>query len=138
MPISLLANTNQQDLTERNYFQFMIPKYQTTRQSGQTVTLYVRYAYKKDLPSNKYLDYRIIRTKVLSYMEPTSEFPAEVFWEILATEIGKALMHDYPLEGVSIQITVFDNQDPNRFEPGNHGPVFTVGNIAPLDVPLSL
>lgn len=133
-PATVWGSLNQANPSERNYFQFVIPKYHTRRQGGQTVSVYVRYAYKKSLPTNKYPDYRLLRTQVLTYMEPTNEFPAEVFWEILATKMGKTLMKDYPLDGISIQMTVYDNQDPNTYEPGDHGPIFTMGNIAPLDV----
>ncbi len=133
-PVSLWATEGHEDKGEKNYFQFVIPKYHTTRQSGQTVNIYVRYAYKKDLPVSEYLDYRILRTKVLEYMEPSEEFPINIFWEILATQMGKKLMSDYSLEGVSIQLTVLDNQNPDSYEPGDHGPIFTVGNIAPLDI----
>lgn len=67
-------------------------------------------------------------------MEPTTEFPAEVFWEILATNMGKELMKDFPLDGVSVQLEVLDNQDPNSFEPSDHGPTFTIGDIPALDI----
>lgn len=117
---------------EKNYFQFAISKYHTSRQSGQTVDIHVRYAYKKNLPTTKYPDYRILRTVVLHYMEPSDEFPADIYWEILATQIGRELMHNFPLQGVSVQLHVLDNPEGN--EPGDHGPTFTIGNIAPLDV----
>jgi hypothetical protein len=90
-PTSLWASTDNVNHIEKNYFQFVIPEYHTSRQSGQTVTIYVRYAYKKKLPNSEYPDYRVLRTAVLKYMEPTVEFPAEVFWEILATAMGRDL-----------------------------------------------
>lgn len=133
-PASLWAASNQNTHDERNYFQFVIPKYDTQRQGGQKVTVYVRFAYNKGLASSKYIDYRVMREDVLKYMEPSEEFPAEVFWEILATQMGRELMKNYPVEGVSVQLEVLDNQNPNTYEPGDHGPVFTTGNIEPLDV----
>ena len=131
---SVWAEPTQKMSNEKNYFQFVIPKYLTKRQGGQTVSIYARYAYNKDLPTSKYVDYRILREDLLSYMEPSAEFPAQVYWEILATEMGRKLMKDYPFAGVSIQLEVLDNPDPNVYEPGDHGPVFTTGTIAPLDV----
>lgn len=130
----LFAEIYNEALEEKNYFQFVIPQHHTSRQSGQTVTIYVRYAYKKELPTTAYPDYRIIRTRILNYMEPSDELPAQVFWEIIATQMGRALMHDYPLAGVSIQLEVLDNQNPDAYEPSDHGPTYTVGDIAPLDV----
>lgn len=133
-PVSFGATLTQEDNGEKNYFQFVIPEYHTVRQFGQTVNIYVRYAYKKNLPTNEYPDYQLLRAKVLKYMEPSDEFPAEVFWEILATNMGKELIKDFPLDGVSIQLTVLDNQNPGSYEPGDHGAIFTMGNIAPLDI----
>jgi len=133
-PVSLAATPTSEANGERNYFQFVISKYHTPRQAGQTVDIYVRYAYKKNLPSSQYPDYRELRTVVLKYMEPSNEFPADVFWEILASNMGNELMKDFPLDGVSIQLNVLDNPNPNSYEPGDHGPTYTVGDIAPLDV----
>lgn len=132
-PVSLAALTTHQNKQEKNYFQFVIPKYHTSRQSGQTVDIYVRYAYKENLPITKYPDYRLLRTKVLTYMEPSEELPMDIFWEIIATKMGKELMKNFPLSGVSIQLNVLDNQSADSYEPGDHGPTFTLGNIAPLD-----
>ncbi|KTD60915.1 hypothetical protein [Legionella shakespearei] len=132
-PVSSWA-TSHEELNERNYFQFVIPEYHTTRQSGQTLDVYVRYAYKPGLPTSEYPDYRLLRTRILKYMEPSEELPAEVFWEIIATSMGRELMHDFPLTGVSVQLYVHDNQNPDSFEPGDHGPTFTAGDITPLDI----
>lgn len=120
--------------TEKNYFQFVIPHYHTARQSGQDVDVYVRYAYRANLPVEQYPDYRELRTSVLRYMEPSEELPRDTFWEIIATQMGTELMKNFPLDGISIQLNVHDNQTPPSYEPGDHGPVFTTGNIAPLDV----
>lgn len=120
------------DRTEKNYFLFTITNYHTTRQSGQVVNIYVKYAYPKNLPSSDYPDYRKLRTSILQYMEPTKEFPADVYWEILATQMGKELMHNFPLSGVSIQLYVLDNPAGN--EPSDHGPIYTIGDITPLDI----
>jgi hypothetical protein len=133
-PTSLWATSTPVDSGEKNYFQFVIPKYHTERQSGQTVNIYVRYAYKKNLPTSEYPDYRLLRTKILSYMEPSDKLPSDVFWEIIASNMGKDLMKDFLLDGVSIQLIVLDNPNSNSYEPGDHGPIFTIGNIAPLDV----
>ena len=132
--MSAWATSNGESASEKNYFQFAVSKYHTPRQSGQVVDIYVRYAYKKNLPISAYPDYRVLRTKILTYMEPSNEFPAEIFWEIIASEMGKELMKGFPLKGVSIQLNVLDNQNPDSNEPGDHGPTFTIGEIAPLDV----
>ena len=122
------------DLGEKNYFQFAISKYHTTRQSGQVVNINVRYVYKKGLPESDYPDYRILRSQVLKYMEPSEAFPINVYWEVLATKMGRALMKDFPLEGVSVQLVVLDNDNQTGLEPSDHGPIFTMGDIAPWDL----
>ena len=119
-------------LQEKNYFQFEVANYHTQRQSGQTLNLYVRYAYKARLAASKYVDYRKMRTKAMNYLEPSEQFPKNTYWEILATEIGHQLLKSYPLEAISVQIEVLDNAAGG--EPGNHGSVFTAGDILPLDV----
>jgi hypothetical protein len=132
--LSLGKSLNNAHQSEKNYFQFSIMQYHTSRQSGQTVNIYVRYAYKKNLPTNAYPDYRILRTTILKYMEPSDALPANIFWELIATQMGKVLMKKFPLDGVSIQLHVLDNPDAPINEPGDHGPIYTIGQIAPLDV----
>ncbi|MCX7119415.1 MAG: hypothetical protein NTZ86_06080 [Legionellales bacterium] len=95
------------------------------------VNINVRYAYKKDLPERDYPDYRILRTQVLKYMEPSEALPMNTFWEILATRMGRELMRDFPLASVSVQLTVLDNQNQVGNEPSDHGPIFTLGDISP-------
>lgn len=133
-PIYANATSYNSETRVRNEFQFAIAQYHTARQSGQTVNLYVKFAYKKDLPTTDYVDYRELRKDVLTYMEPTETYPMDTFWEILATKMGDELMEKYPLDGVSVHLEVMDNTDPNRFEPGDHGPTYTVGDITPLDI----
>jgi hypothetical protein len=132
---SLDAAANQDVYSEKNYFYFAIPKYNTKRQGGQTVNIYVKFAYKKGLPTSQYVDYRLMRKDMLQYMEPSSKLPAEIFWEIIATKIGRTLMHRYPIEGVSVQLEILDNPNPDTYEPGDHGPIFTAGAIEPINSP---
>ena len=133
-PASSWAATSQQEEGERNYFQFAIPKYHTKRQLGQIVDIYVRYAYTEKLDIKKYPDYRLLRTAVLAYMQPSPKLPMNLYWEIIATKMGKKLMADFPLAGVSIQLNVRDKQNSKNDDPGDHGPIFTMGKIAPLDI----
>lgn len=132
-PNQLMAKSHMQMNEERNYFQFMVPKHHTVRQSGQVLNIYIRYAYKKDLPITEYPDYRLLRSKALNYMESSTELPEDVFWEIIAQQIGKDLMRNFPLAGISVQLEVLDNQNPDAYEPGDHGPIYTIGDISPLD-----
>jgi len=116
----------------KNYFYFAIPNYQTQRQGGQSVNIYVKYAYKQGLPTASYVDYRLMRKEILEYMEPSAEYPSPTFWEIIAAQMGKRMMEDYPIEGVSVQLEVLDNPNPQAYEPGNHGPIYTLGKIEPI------
>ena len=117
---------------EKNYFQFEVANYHSQRQSGQTLNLYIRYAYKEGLDASKYPDYRVLRNKAMEYLEPNEKFPTNTFWEILATDMGHELLKNYPLAAISVQMEVLDN--PAGDEPGTHGPIFTEGDITPLDV----
>lgn len=117
----------------KNNFQFQVKKYHTQRQSGQTLDLNIRYALRDDVESSRYPDYRELREKALQYLEPSDGLPTNIFWEIIAAEIGQKLMADYPLSGVSIQLIVYDNVEGtgSSYEPGDHGPIFTVGDVIP-------
>jgi len=133
-PIAYWAPSYLPNHNETNYFQFAIADYHTSRQSGQTIDIYVRYAYKKTLAENAYPDYKLLRTDLLPYLEPSNELPTDVYWEIIASKMGKALMRKYPLAGISIQLHILDNNNSNKDEPGDHGSTFTMGEIRPLDV----
>ena len=132
--LSISATANHTDNQERNDFYFAISKYKTQRQGGQIVNIYVKFAYKKELPTSKYVDYRLMRKDILQYMEPSSELPVQIYWEIIATKIGRELIKKYPIEGVSVQLEVLDNLNPDTYEPGDHGPIFTIGTIEPINI----
>lgn len=117
---------------ERNYFQFDVLNYHTTRQSGQTLNVYIRYRYKQASDHPVYFDYRPMRTLAISYLEPTVDYPKEVYWEDIAIAMGRELVKKFPIEAISIQLDVEDN--PTHQEPGNHGPAYTYGDIEPLPI----
>ena len=73
-----------------------------------------------------------MRNKVMEYLEPNKKFPTNTYWEIIATDMGRELFKSYPIEAISIQMEVLDNAAGG--EPGIHGPIFTIGDIAPLNV----
>lgn len=120
-------------INDKNYFKFVISKIHTDRQNGQVLNIYVKYAYKKKLSANKYFDYIKMRNDVLAYMTPSKTLPIGVYWEVIAQDVAKKLFKKYPIEGLSIQFEVIGNDAPNRYEPGNHGPIYTIGVIEPLD-----
>ncbi len=115
----------------QNNFQFQVKSYHTQRQSGQTLDLNIRYALKDEVKSSQYPDYRELREIALRYLEPTSSLPMNTYWEIIAKNIGDALMMAYPLSGISVQMLVYDGGEA---EPGLHGPIYTVGDVIPWNV----
>lgn len=128
------ADVEPTHVVSHNYFQFQIQKYHTQRQTGQTLNVYVRYALKPGLPQTDYPDYIPMRQVVLNYLEPTDELPAHVFWEIIAQKIGDELYEKFPVEGISVQLMVYPSEEGHMYEPGYHGPIYTKGNINPLQV----
>ncbi|MBI5448470.1 MAG: hypothetical protein HY939_07100 [Gammaproteobacteria bacterium] len=132
--ISVLLTTTSLAFASKNNFQFQVKEYHTQRQSGQTLDLNIRYALKDDLAISQYPDYRDLREKALHYLEPSEKLPADVYWELIAQEIGTDLMSHYPLSGISVQILVYSNDDPGRYEPGLHGPTYTVGDVIPFSI----
>lgn len=119
---------------ESHLFQFQIQQIKTERQGGQTVTAYVRYALRDKLNFADFPDYKPMRECVLSYFQPSEALPRDIYWEVIAAEIGKDLMKNYPLKGVSVQLQVFPNISGSIVEPGFHGPTYTLGQIQPLAV----
>ncbi len=129
---SILFSTTQIHASKNN-FQFQINEYHTQRQSGQTLEVYIRYALKDTLNSDLYPDYKDLRKVALSYLEPTKEFPINTYWELIATAIGNELMKKFPLSGVSVQLLVHANETGEIYEPGFHGPIYTIGDVIPLN-----
>lgn len=117
----------------KNNFQFEMSGYHTQRQSGQTLDMYVRYAMKDNVSYSQYPDYRELRRIAASYLEPTPELPANVYWEIISEKIANDLMSRYPLSGVSVQLLVYPNESKDSFEPGFHGPIYTTGDVIPFN-----
>ena len=117
----------------KNNFQFQISEYHTQRQSGQTLAVYVRYALKDSVESSQYPDYRNLRAVVASYLEPSTKLPIDTYWEIIAEKMAQDLMSQYPLAGISIQLLVYPSERADAFEPGFHGPIYTVGDVIPLN-----
>lgn len=129
---SLLALTVNISFAGKNNFQFQISKYHTERQEGQTLDLYVRYAMKDDVDYSKYPDYRELRKIAIKYLEPTTDIPKNTYWEVIAAKIAEDLMSKYPISGISTQILVYPNESGAIYEPGFHGPIYTVGDVIPL------
>lgn len=116
-----------------NNFQFQISEYHTKRQAGQVLDVYVRYAMKDEVKYSQYPDYRELRKIAMKYLEPTADLPINTYWEIIAAKMSEELMASYPLSGVSIQMLVYPNEKGTIYEPGFHGPIFTVGDAIPFN-----
>lgn len=125
-----LATTS--SFASKNNFQFQINEYHTKRQAGQTLDIYVRYAMKDDIDYADYPDYRALRTIALKYLEPSEDLPTNTFWEVIAAKIGNDLLSKYPFSGISVQLLVHSNENGSIPEPGNHGPIYTIGDVIPL------
>ncbi len=116
----------------KNNFQFQISEYHTQRQGGQTLDVYIRYAMKDNVDYSQYFDYRNLRENVLKYLEPSADLPANVFWEIIVAKLAEELRAKYSLAGISVQFLVYPNEKGAVYEPGFHGPIYTVGDVIPL------
>lgn len=127
----LLTSANAVFASKMN-FQFQISDYHTQRQAGQTLDVYVRYAIKNEADASTYPDYRELREVVIGYLEPTANLPVNVFWEIIAAQLAEDLMSRYSFSGISVQLLVHPNEKGVIFEPGFHGPIYTVGDVIPL------
>ena len=129
---SVLVITINISFAGKNNFQFQINGYHTQRQGGQILDLYIRYAMKDDVDYSKYPDYRELREIAVKYLEPTNALPVNTFWEVIAAKLAEDLMSKYPISGISTQFLVYPNESGAIYEPGFHGPIYTVGDVVPL------
>jgi hypothetical protein len=129
---SVLVITVSISFAGKNNFQFQIIGYHTQRQGGQILDLYIRYAMKDDVDYSNYPDYRELREIAVKYLEPTNALPVNTFWEVIAAKLAEHLMSKYPISGISTQILVYPNESGVIYEPGFHGPIYTVGDVVPL------
>ena len=53
------------------------------------------------------------------------------FWEYIAQEIGNTLYDKYieQITGITVKLTVLPHTTNNNYEPGLHGPTYTIGDI---------
>jgi hypothetical protein len=53
------------------------------------------------------------------------------FWEFIAQEIGNTLFKKYfnVITGIQVKLSVLPHTTNNNFEPGLHGPTYTLGDI---------
>lgn len=130
--VSVLLSVTSLAFASKNNFQFQVDGYHTKRQGGQTLNVYVRYALKDNADYSSYPDYRELRTIAMRYLEPTDKLPENTFWEIIAAKLGEELMSRYPFSGVSVQFLVHPNDGGAVYEPGFHGPIYTIGDVIPL------
>lgn len=75
----LVTILSAQAYASKNNFQFQIDQYHTTRQSGQTLDVNVRYAMKDNVSYDQYPDYRELRKIALKYLEPTADLPINTY-----------------------------------------------------------
>ena len=122
-------------------FSFVVSHFNSTRQWGKCLNIIVKYRYLPGTRANStgggYLDYREMRNLALILAQPTEAYPMEVQWEA----INYALVHEIMLKyrsqitAVSSQIQVLTEMNVHIKEPGNHGSIVTLGNIAPSNEP---
>lgn len=129
---SVLLTATSISFASKNNFQFQVSRYHTERQGGQTLDMYIRYAMKDGVDYSSYPDYRELRAIAMKYLEPTNTLPINTYWEVIAAKLGDDLMSKYPMSGISVQLLVYPNEKGDIYEPGFHGPIYTVGDVIPL------
>jgi hypothetical protein len=106
-------------------FEFQINNFITKRQGGQAINVAIAYKYRgNDYPN--YLDLREITINILNNFGDEN-----TFWEYIAQEIGNTLYDKYieQITGITVKLTVLPHTTNNNYEPGLHGPTYTIGDI---------
>lgn len=106
-------------------FQFQISNFITTRQGCQAINIGISYKYKNDDYPN-YLELREIAINILNNYGDNN-----TFWEYIAQEIGNTIYTKYSnqITGVKVVLNVLSHTTNNNFEPGLHGPTYTIGDV---------
>ena len=114
-------------------FQFQVLDVKTPRQYGRTLNLVIRYRYREDVSSSQYPDYRIIRREALEFLRIRASEPANEYWEVLNGHLAQHLFDSFPLQGISSQIQVLPDPNPELDEPGWHSSIVTIGEVQAID-----
>jgi len=106
-------------------FEFQIGNFVTKRQGGQAINVGIFYKYRCDNYPN-YLELREIAIDILNNFGDEN-----TFWEFIAQEIGNTLFKKYfnVITGIQVKLSVLPHTTNNNFEPGLHGPTYTLGDI---------
>ena len=119
--------------TPKQEFQFQVLDVKTPRQYGRTLNLVIRYRYREDVSSSQYPDYRIIRREALEFLRIRASEPANEYWEVLNGHLAQHLFDSFPLQGISSQIQVLPDPNPELDEPGWHSSIVTIGEVQAID-----
>ena len=114
-------------------FQFQALDVKTPRQYGRTLNLVIRYRYRDGLPASQYPDYRIVRREALGFLRIRASEPANEYWEVLNGHLVQHLFDSFPLQGVTSQMQVVPEPNPEVEEPGWHSSIATIGEVQPID-----
>lgn len=132
----LLGSANASAPTaDRRDFMFQVVGYETQNQGGQTINLYFHYRYNDGIADADIPNYVDLRTEAFTYLDgiDTSTNP---YWETLDKTLCTQLKADFPIEAISCQMQVLpDDREGLPYEPGFHGTIYTIGDIAPLAIP---
>ncbi|MFT4201864.1 hypothetical protein [Gordonia sp. (in: high G+C Gram-positive bacteria)] len=128
----LLARAVPDDHGVRRDFLFQVDGLHSPNQNGHTVNYLVHYRLddglaEKDLPN--YLHLRRIIVDRLT----RGDFAGNPFWETVNKDLCSELKATFPLAAISCQLQTPGVDVPgNRYEPGWHSSVHTIGDIEPL------
>jgi hypothetical protein len=119
---------------QQREFMFEITDLATPNQGGQTLNLYLSYRYDHGIAEVDIPNYLALREDALGYLA-TVDLAGNPYWETLNRDLCAQLKAGYPLDAISCQLQVVGNESPERYEPGFHASVETIGDIDPLRIP---
>lgn len=115
-------------------FMFEVTDLATPNQGGQTLNLFLHYRYDHGIAEGDIPNYLALREDALGYLA-TVDLAGDPYWETLNRDLCARLKAGYPLDAISCQLQVVGNEAPERYEPGYHASVETIGDIDPLRIP---
>lgn len=115
-------------------FLFEVPGVKTQNQGGQTMNMYFHYRYNTGIAEADIPNYEDLRSHALKFMDAV-DAAKNPYWETLNQQLCTELKDGFPIEAITCQLLVYpDNRPGLPYEPGYHGSIHTIGEIAPLAI----
>lgn len=123
------------DHAAKREFMFQINSLQSPNQHGHELNFFARYRYNADLAESELPNYLHLREVVIDRLT-NGDFASNPFWETVNRNLCNELKAGFPITAITCELqTPGVDVRGNRYQPGWHSSIHTIGDIEPLAVP---